>query len=193
LFVAKYIYENGIDQSQAVNVGAHSDQISENNSDGISFVWGSSGENLPANIPMSEALDKMLTYSDNVSGATLKDWVNAHGASVDGGSSAHSANSIASLMAAVANRSFTGAAAMENILRGQYHRQKIPAGVPGAAIVANKTGELHGSNYSHDAAIIRSENGRVYVLVVMTHLDPDQSSTNSAIAGLSKDLYEIFK
>ena len=58
-----------------------------------------------------------------------------------------------------------GKAALE-LLKAQTRRHKLPALLPDSATVANKTGEL--SDVENDAAIIVTESGRTFILVIMS-------------------------
>ncbi len=75
---------------------------------------------------------------------------------------------------------------MLGYLKKQQRRWKIPAGVPGGVVVANKTGET--DSYTHDAAIVYSKNA-VYILVVMGNTPGSGWSSASNITSLSRMTY----
>lgn len=78
-------------------------------------------------------------------------------------------------------------APMLEILLDQRYKSGIPAGLPGEAQVAHKTGNI--STVSHDAGIVFIGNRRPYFLVVLTQFEPGARST-SALAEISRDIYE---
>ncbi|MCA8969701.1 MAG: serine hydrolase [Planctomycetes bacterium] len=57
-------------------------------------------------------------------------------------------------------------ARMLAILEGQRHRSMLPAGLPPGTRIAHKTGQI--TKIHHDAAIIWRDDGRPFVLVVLT-------------------------
>ncbi len=75
---------------------------------------------------------------------------------------------------------------MLSYLKRQQRRSKIPAGVPGGVVVANKTGETN--NYTHDAAIVYSKNA-TYILVVMGSTPGSGWSSAGNITSLSRLAY----
>lgn len=74
-------------------------------------------------------------------------------------------------------------------LKQQERRWKIPAGVPGGVVVANKTGET--DDYTHDAAIVYSKGGD-YVLVVMGYVPGQGWGSAGNITSLSRMVYDYF-
>jgi beta-lactamase class A len=78
-------------------------------------------------------------------------------------------------------------ASMLEILLDQRHKSGIPAGLPGDAQVAHKTGNI--STVSHDAGVVFIGNRRPYFLVVLTQFAPGTKAT-AALAEISKDIYE---
>lgn len=80
--------------------------------------------------------------------------------------------------------------AMELLLRNQTLDEKIPAGLPQGRGVhwGNKTGELTG--VENDAAIIYGEDGKDYILCIMTENQTDTSVTRTNIVNISKSVYE---
>lgn len=77
---------------------------------------------------------------------------------------------------------------MLEILQAQQFRGGIPAGVPEAARVANKTGET--STTAHDAAIVYPPDRKPYVVVILTEWQPDRSGRQALIVNLSRTIYE---
>ncbi len=76
---------------------------------------------------------------------------------------------------------------MLEILLDQRHKSGIPAGLPGDAHVAHKTGNI--STVHHDAGIIYMGSRNPYYLVILTQF-PAQARRSAAVAEVSKDLFE---
>jgi len=76
---------------------------------------------------------------------------------------------------------------MREILLEQRFKSGIPAGLPKDARVAHKTGNI--STVHHDAGIVYLEGRKPYVLVILTQF-PMQSGSASAVAEVSRDIYE---
>jgi beta-lactamase class A len=77
---------------------------------------------------------------------------------------------------------------MMEILHAQEFRSGIPAGLPEAARVAHKTGEI--STVAHDAGIVYLPERDPYVLVILTEWQPDVTGRHAAIARISRAVYE---
>jgi beta-lactamase class A len=75
---------------------------------------------------------------------------------------------------------------MLDIMLDQQYRSGIPAGLPKAARVAHKTGNI--STVHHDAGIVYLENRKPYVLVVLTQFDQKTGRTG-AVAEVSRDIF----
>ncbi|MEO8032795.1 MAG: serine hydrolase [Acidobacteriota bacterium] len=75
---------------------------------------------------------------------------------------------------------------MLNIMHEQQYRSGIPAGLPKAARVAHKTGNI--STVHHDAGIIYLENRKPYVLVILTQFSAEQGR-GTAVAEVSRDIF----
>jgi beta-lactamase class A len=75
---------------------------------------------------------------------------------------------------------------MLDILLEQQYRSGIPAGLPSAARVAHKTGNI--STVHHDAGIVYLEGRKPYVLVILTEFSADQSR-GTAVADVSRDIF----
>lgn len=77
---------------------------------------------------------------------------------------------------------------MLDILHGQEFKRGIPAGLPGEARVAHKTGEI--STVAHDAGIVYLPDREPYVLVILTEWETGKSGRQNAIAAISRSVYE---
>jgi beta-lactamase class A len=81
--------------------------------------------------------------------------------------------------------------AMLEILHDQRFRGGIPAGVPDAARVANKTGEM--STVAHDGGIVYLDGREPYVVVILTQWRPEAENRRHMIASISRAVYEHIK
>jgi beta-lactamase class A len=72
------------------------------------------------------------------------------------------------------------------IMLEQQYRSGIPAGLPKAARVAHKTGNI--STVHHDAGIVFLEGRKPYVLVILTQFDPERGR-GKAVAEVSRDIF----
>jgi beta-lactamase class A len=75
---------------------------------------------------------------------------------------------------------------MLDIMLDQQYRSGIPAGLPKAARVAHKTGNI--STVHHDAGIVYLENRKPYVLVILTAFPPE-TGRGTAVADVSRDIF----
>jgi beta-lactamase class A len=75
---------------------------------------------------------------------------------------------------------------MLSIMLDQQYRSGIPAGLPKAARVAHKTGNI--STVHHDAGIVFLEGRKPYVLVILTQFSAD-TRRGTAVADVSRDIY----
>jgi len=101
-----------------------------------------------------------------------------------------SANGLLKLLRLVAEGGAYGeeaSAQMREILLGQRYKSGIPAGLPPAARVAHKTGNI--ATVHHDAGIVYLEGRKPYVLVILTRF-PSEAGGTTAVADLSRDIYE---
>ena len=99
------------------------------------------------------------------------------------------ANGLLKLLRIIADRRAYSAEASEemlNIMLEQQYRSGIPAGLPKAARVAHKTGNI--STVHHDAGIIFLEGRAPYVLVVLTQF-PAEAGRGTAVADVSRDIF----
>ena len=76
---------------------------------------------------------------------------------------------------------------MLQIMHEQRFRGGIPAGLPQAARVAHKTGNI--ATVHHDAGIVYLENRKPYVLVILTQFR-SETPRSTAVAEVSRDIYE---
>lgn len=100
------------------------------------------------------------------------------------------ANGLVALLRTIEERrawSEEGSDKMLEILHGQQYKSGIPAGLPQAARVAHKTGNI--STVHHDAGIVYIDNRKPYVIAVLTSFPPDVGRTG-AVAEVSRDIYE---
>jgi beta-lactamase class A len=77
---------------------------------------------------------------------------------------------------------------MLDILHGQEFKRGIPAGLPGEARVAHKTGEI--STVAHDAGIVYLPDRAPYVLVILTEWKPTSTGRQDTIARISRAVYQ---
>jgi beta-lactamase class A len=75
---------------------------------------------------------------------------------------------------------------MLNIMLEQQYRSGIPAGLPKAARVAHKTGNI--STVHHDAGIVYLEDRKPYVLVILTQFAAERTR-GTAVADVSRDIF----
>jgi beta-lactamase class A len=75
---------------------------------------------------------------------------------------------------------------MLEIMLEQQYRSGIPAGLPKAARVAHKTGNI--STVHHDAGIVYLEGRKPYVLVILTQFSPE-AGRGTAVADVSRDIF----
>jgi beta-lactamase class A len=75
---------------------------------------------------------------------------------------------------------------MLNIMLEQQYRSGIPAGLPKAARVAHKTGNI--STVHHDAGIVFLEGRKPYVLVILTQFAAE-TGRGRAVADVSRDIF----
>ena len=100
------------------------------------------------------------------------------------------ANGLLKLLRIVSDRKAYSPEASERmleILLDQRFKGGIPAGLPEAARVAHKTGNI--STVHHDAGIVYLEGRQPYVLVILTQFDASPSRS-TAVAEVSRDVFE---
>ncbi|HEX7192402.1 MAG TPA: serine hydrolase [Thermoanaerobaculia bacterium] len=99
------------------------------------------------------------------------------------------ANGLMKLLRRIAEgRAYSQAASDEmlKIMLDQQYRSGIPAGLPKAARVAHKTGNI--STVHHDAGIVYLEGRKPYVLVILTQFAAE-TGRGSAVADVSRDIF----
>jgi len=100
------------------------------------------------------------------------------------------ANGLLKLLRLISDRKAYSAEASERMLQillDQRSKGGIPAGLPEAARVAHKTGNI--STVHHDAGIVYLEGRQPYVLVILTQFDASLSRS-TAVAEISRDIFE---
>jgi beta-lactamase class A len=100
------------------------------------------------------------------------------------------ANGLLRLLRLIAeNRAVSEAASagMLEILHAQQFKSGIPAGLPQAARVAHKTGNI--STVHHDAGLVYLEDRKPYALVILTRFE-QATPRSTAVADVSRDIYE---
>lgn len=75
---------------------------------------------------------------------------------------------------------------MLDIMLDQQYKSGIPAGLPKAARVAHKTGNI--STVHHDAGIVYLDERKPYILVVLTQFSA-ASGRSTAVADISRDIF----
>jgi beta-lactamase class A len=99
------------------------------------------------------------------------------------------ANGLLKMLRVIAEeKAYSEAASREMlaIMLDQQYRSGIPAGLPKAARVAHKTGNI--STVHHDAGIVYLEGRKPYVLVILTQFSAEKGRGN-AVAEVSRDIY----
>jgi len=75
---------------------------------------------------------------------------------------------------------------MLEIMLEQHYKSGIPAGLPKAARIAHKTGNI--STVHHDAGIVYLDGRKPYVLVILTQFDAE-TGRGTAVAEVSRDIF----
>jgi len=78
---------------------------------------------------------------------------------------------------------------MLGILHAQEFRSGIPARLPAAVRVANKTGDI--STVAHDAGVVYPPNRKPYVVTILTEWAPEASGRSATIADISHAIYGL--
>jgi beta-lactamase class A len=100
------------------------------------------------------------------------------------------ARGLATLLLGIARSEVASPAAsaeMLAILEAQAFREGIPAGLPDGTRVAHKTGSITG--LYHDAGVINPEDGRPYVLVVLTQGLDEVAAAPALVADVARAVH----
>jgi len=155
---------------------------------------------------VEEALNQMITISDNYSALLLVDQIGVNSIQKfltnNGLTSSHvsqngklpetTAYDTALFFYKLYNGEFGNSVTTTNmitLLGKQALNEKLPKYLPESLIIAHKTGEI--DEYSHDAGIIYTPDTR-YILVVLTK-SSDTDAAKEDIAEISKNIYEYFE
>jgi beta-lactamase class A len=98
---------------------------------------------------------------------------------------------LATLLLALGRRELVSPEAsdeMLSILRGQAFNEGIPAGLPGDAVVAHKTGSI--ADLYHDAAVVEAPGAAAYVLVVLTQGLDETLAAPALVASITRIVHE---
>ena len=162
-------------------------------------------------VPLQEALDLMITESDNTAANLLIDrlgmdrinsYLQSHGyshsvlrrkmmdtkAMEEGRENMTSTRDVALLFKRLYRRNCVGPAQdreMLEIYKRQTDNDSIPGDLPQGTVVAHKTGEV--SDVRHDGGIVYTPKGS-YVLVIFTR----NYTPYETMAGLSEKIYQAF-
>lgn len=153
-------------------------------------------------LTVREALDKMITISDNYAALLLSEkltlasvevYLKQHGLTVSklGEPPVSTPRDIARFFeklykGELANRQNTDI--MLGILKRQTLNGKVPKYLPQKLVIAHKTGEIE--TYTHDAGIIFTGKGD-YIIVVMSE-SSNRPKAEERIATLSREVYHYF-
>ncbi|HSP35735.1 MAG TPA: serine hydrolase [Thermoanaerobaculia bacterium] len=99
------------------------------------------------------------------------------------------ANGLLKLLRLIADGKAYSQAACDEMLKimlDQQYRSGIPAGLPKAARIAHKTGNI--STVHHDAGIVYVEARKPYVLVILTQFAAE-TGRGTAVAEVSRDIF----
>ncbi len=156
-------------------------------------------------LTVSEALEKMITISDNYAAlllaekvrlSTVKDYLKDKGfneSTVDTNGS--TPKTTASDIALFFEKLYTGqlgnadsTESMLSLLRNQRLNNKIPKNLPVGTVIAHKTGEL--SMYTHDAGIVYTEKGD-YIIAVLSKSDNPEAA-EGRVGDVSEGVFNYF-
>ena len=90
------------------------------------------------------------------------------------------AEEIAKLLALIARDAIPGAAEQRDILGRCVHNEKLAAGLRSGDVFMHKTGET--SDVSHDAGILTTAEGRLYIVVLFCEVVPAADEADAAHA-----------
>ncbi len=183
-------------------IGALSmDELLEVTESAAEYDLGTLSHEVGEAVTVSQLLEEMITYSDNVAailllgrvgGAAADETLAALGldhTSIDSEDLPTTAGDMGRLMELLARGQVVGPASSEAMLalmRRQGINDRIPQGVPSGVPVAHKTGNW--DNATHDIGVVLAPTG-AYVLAVLSDLPWD----NEAIIRLSREGYRYFE
>ena len=125
----------------------------------------------------------------DIDGVRVLRGVEDHAAFEAGLNNEVTANGLLKLLRVIADgRAYSRASSEEmlDIMLDQQYRSGIPAGLPKAARVAHKTGNI--STVHHDAGIVYLDGRKPYVLVILTKFLREKGR-GSAVADVSRDIF----
>ncbi len=154
-----------------------------------------------ASITISDCLRRMITISDNTCGfllGSLIGWnnvnetlhVKGYSQTSLGSEQLTSAGDIGLLLRRVAEGQMIDSDSSHNLEAILFQQQKndsLPVLLP-PGVIGHKTGNLDG--LVHDAGIVRTNNGKVYVIVVLSGPWKTTAEANNSIAKLSRQVYD---
>lgn len=167
-------------------------------------TWGTSPFGPGVVTTVEQLVDRMITHSDNVATNQLMDIlrrerVTAHmrdlglptfllGRKLSGsepliedaeivGRNRLPPQEIATLLALIASDRIAGAPKQREILGQCVHAEKLAPGLRSGDVFYHKTGET--SEYSHDAGILRTAEGKEYVVVLYTTPNPKPDDSDA--------------
>lgn len=168
-------------------------------------TWGGDSPFAPDTVATVEQLvDRMITHSDNVATNQLMDVLRRErvtaymhalglptfllGRKLSGsepliedpeivGRNRLPPEEIGDLLALIALDRLPGAALQRDILRRCMHDDKLASGIADGDVFMHKTGET--SEQSHDAGILRTPQGREYVIVLYTQPQPKPDDSDA--------------
>ena len=100
-----------------------------------------------------------------------------------------SAKDVGNLLEKIYKKQLPHSDDMLNMLKNQQVRHKIPSGISGNVVVANKTGEL--SDVENDSAIVFT--GGDYILVVLSQGVNNTGKAQQTVKGVSSIVYDNYK
>ena len=154
-------------------------------------------------LSIEEAMERMITYSDNYSALLLSTKVrlkyvseyieNAgfYDSEVGKDLPTTTAYDIALFYEKLYKNelaSLSSTTEMLNLLKNQKIKRKLPKYLPSDTLIAHKTGEL--DSFSHDSGIVYTPNGN-YIIVVMSD-STNPKGAEDRIANISKRVYDYF-
>jgi len=167
-------------------------------------TWGVSPFGSGAIATIEELVERMVTHSDNVATNQLMDVVRRErvteymrelglqtfllGRKLSGsepliedleivGRNRLPPNEIGALLALIATDAIPGASKQRQIMKRCIHGEKLVPGLRDGDVFMHKTGET--SAHSHDAGILRTAEGKTYVVVLYTMPEPKPDESDA--------------